>query len=392
VVDTGGPHPLVVGEVGASNGDEAAPTVLIYGHFDVQPEGDLSLWESPPFVPEVRDGWLYGRGTADDKGQLYVMLKAVQLMARDGALPVNVRVACDGEEEVGGDSIVDFIGQDERGADACLILDGSMVRRDVPAFVVATRGIGYYHVRVRTGDRDLHSGVYGGAALNAIHALTTMLDAVVALPPELRAGAAPPTSEEVASWAELAPGNEVLEAQGARPADERAADELYLRTCAAPSVDVNGIHGGEPDLQKTVLPVEAHANVSIRLAPGQDAEEIDAAFQRLLQAAAPAGADVQIERWALNAPGLIDPDSAPVRLALDAFERALGTRPLLTRIGGTLPIVAALDARGIPAILSGFDLPDGNVHSPNERLRAEYVPLGVETVRETLVALGGLRS
>jgi acetylornithine deacetylase/succinyl-diaminopimelate desuccinylase-like protein len=343
-------------------------------------------------VPEVRDGWLYGRGTADDKGQLYVMLKAVQLMARDGALPVNVRVACDGEEEVGGDSIVDFIGQDERGADACLILDGSMVRRDVPAFVVATRGIGYYHVRVRTGDRDLHSGVYGGAALNAIHALTTMLDAVVALPPELRAGAAPPTSEEVASWAELAPGNEVLEAQGARPADKRAADELYLRTCAAPSVDVNGIHGGEPDLQKTVLPVEAHANVSIRLAPGQDAEEIDAAFQRLLRAAAPTGADVQIERWALNAPGLIDPDSAPVRLALDAFERALGTRPLLTRIGGTLPIVAALDARGIPAILSGFDLPDGNVHSPNERLRAEYVPLGVETVRETLVALGGLRS
>jgi len=200
-----------------------------------------------------------------------------------------------------------------------------------------------------------------------------------------------PEVEELDSWSLLDPGAEVLAVQGARPADERAAEELYLRTCAAPSVDVNGVHGGEPDLQKTVLPVEAHANVSIRLAPGQDAAQIDEAFQRLLRSAAPGGADVEIERWALNPPGQIDPASRAIRIGLDAFERVLGTRPLLVRIGGTLPVFPALEARGIPTIFSGFDVPEGNIHSPNERLLAEYLPLGVETIRETLLALGGLR-
>lgn len=392
LADVGGPNPLVVGEIPASSNAAKAPVVLLYGHFDVQPEGDLTLWESPPFAPEMRDGWVYGRGTADDKGNLYLLLKAARLLAEEGMLPVNIRVVCDGEEEIGGDSIVHFIARDERGADACLIFDGAMARRGVPTFVVATRGIAYYHVRVRTGERDLHSGVFGGAALNAIHALAAMLDAVRALPEELRKGAIPPTSEELASWAELDPGAKVLAIQGARPVDDQAADELYLRTCAAPSVDVNGIQGGEPDLQKTVLPVEAHANVSIRLAPGQNAEEIDRVFQRLLRAAAPVGADIEIERWALNSPGRIDPSAPAIRAGLDVFERVVGTRPLLARVGGTLPIIPALEARGIPTILSGFDLPDGNVHSPNERLLAEYLPLGVTAVRETLVALGGLPS
>lgn len=392
LVELGGPSPLVVGEIRASQAAERAPTVLLYGHVDVQPEGDLGRWDSPPFEPEVRDGWIYARGAADDKGNLYLLLKGAALLAAEGELPVNVRVACDAEEEVGGHSIVDFVLRDEGAADACLIYDGAMARRGVPAFVVATRGIGYYHVRVRTGERDLHSGVYGGAALNAVHALTQMLGAVVAVPPELREGAAPPSAEEVEGWRRLDAGRDVLAAQGARPADERAAEEFYLRTCTQPAVDVNGIRGGEADLQKTVLPVEAHANVSIRLAPGQDPEAIDRAFTRLLRDAAPPGADVEIERWALNPPGLVDPGAAAIRLALDAFERVVGTRPLLTRIGGTLPVVAALGARRIPTILTGFDLPEGNVHSPNERLLAEYVPLGVEATRETLRALGGLRA
>jgi acetylornithine deacetylase/succinyl-diaminopimelate desuccinylase-like protein len=384
-------HPLALGEIRASTGAAQAPTVLLYGHFDVQPPAPLDLWESDPFEPELRGGYLYCRGAVDDKGNAYLLLKAARLLAEEGALPVNVRVAFDGEEEIGGHSIVDFLAADRRGADACLIFDSGMPREDTPAFDLAVRGLVYFHVRLRTGERDLHSGVFGGAALNAVHALARTLEAVVALPVELGAGVIAPTEEEIRSWQELDPGTVVLAEAGARPLDPDAADELYLRTFAAPAVDVNGIHGGEPVLQKTVLPVFAEANVSIRLAPGQDVEEIAAAFERLLREAAPEGAELEVERRSSSPPGRIPPDAPAVRLAQDAFERVLGRRPLLLRSGGTIPLVPALSDRGIPTILSGFALPGANIHSPNERLLARYVPLGVEAARETLVALGGLR-
>jgi acetylornithine deacetylase/succinyl-diaminopimelate desuccinylase-like protein len=362
----------------------------VYGHFDVQPPGDSALWDSPPFAPEIRDGWIYGRGVADDKGNLYLLLKAVELLAAAGELPVNVRIACDGEEETGGSSIVGFLEADERGADACLIFDGDMPERGLAAFNVGTRGLVYFHVRARTGERDLHSGLYGGAALNAVHALSQSLAAVVSLPPELRTGIATPSEEELSAWRQLEPGSEVLLREGARPADGRAAEELYVRTFAAPAVDVNGIHGGEAELVKTVLPVEAHANVSIRLAPGQDVEEIAAAFERLLRAAAPPGTDLEIERKGESPPGLVPPDARAVKLAQDAFERVLGRRPLLLRTGGTLPIVPALAARGIPTVLTGFAAPGHNMHSPNERFPLEHVTRGVETARETIAALADL--
>ncbi|MDQ3891194.1 MAG: M20/M25/M40 family metallo-hydrolase [Actinomycetota bacterium] len=389
LVSTDG-HPLAVGELAASSGREDAPTVLLYGHFDVQPPGVLALWESPPFEPAVRDEWIYARGVADDKGNLYLLLKAAALLAGEARLPVNVRVVCDGEEETGGDSVVDFLAEDERGADACLIFDGPMAKLDVPAFQVGTRGLVYFHVRARTGERDLHSGLFGGAALNAVHALMQSLAAVVAEPRELRQGLVQPTEEELAAWRELEPGDRVLAFEGARPKDARAAEEFYLRTLAGAAVDVNGFRGGEPNLQKTVLPVEAEANVSIRLAPEQDVEEIVAAFERLLTAAAPEGTDVEIERWASSPAGRVAPDSRAVQLARDAFERALGRRPLLLRSGGTLPIVPALANKGIPTILTGFDVPGGNIHSPNERFLARYLPLGVAAARETLLGFAGL--
>jgi acetylornithine deacetylase/succinyl-diaminopimelate desuccinylase-like protein len=382
--------PLVVGEIPASNGANGAATILLYGHFDVQPPAPLDLWESEPFEPEVRDGYIYARGAVDDKGNAYLLLKAAQQLASEGALPVNVRVAFDGEEETGGHSIVEFLEGDERGADACIIFDSGMPREDVPAFDLGVRGIIYYHLRLWTGDRDLHSGVFGGAALNAAHALMRTLEAVVSMPEELHAGVTEPTAEERASWGELDPGEAVLAEAGGRPMDEHAAEEFYARTVAGSAVDVHGIAVGEPNFQKTVLPVAAEANVSIRLAPGQDVEEIDAVFQRLLRDATPAGADLEIECWASSPAGLIPPDSPAVRLAQEAFERVLGRRPLLLRSGGTLPIVPALADKGIPTILSGFALPGANMHSPNERLLARYVPLGVATARETLVALADL--
>ena len=388
-------HPLVIGEFRASEDADGAPTVIAYGHFDVQPAAPLDLWESPPFEPAVRDGWLYARGVADDKGQLYILLKAAALLAAEGALPVNVRFTCDGEEESGGHSIIDFLEADERGGDACVIFDGNMLAPDKPAFFVATRGIAYFHVKVRTGERDLHSGVFGGAAMNASHVLLQVLGAVLpqngSVPESLRAGIVRPSDEEIESWSALESGSAALAAQGARPADPRAAEEYYLRTCVEPAVDVHGVVGGEPRLQKTVIGVEAEANVSIRLVPGQDEKAIAAEMERLMRDAVPEGADIEIELIASAPAALVDPDDPAIKLGQDAFERVIGARPLLIRIGGSLPVMAALETKEIPTILTGFDLPEGNIHSPNERFRVDHIALGVETAKELFRSLAGLR-
>ena len=309
---------------------------------------------------------------------------------------MNVRFVCDGEEETGGHQVVAFIERDKRGADAAVIFDSAMPEPGAPVFHTGTRGLVYLHVRVRTGERDLHSGVFGGAALSATDALMRTLQGVLpgedGLPPEpLRAGSVPPSDDELRAWTELASGADVIAEGGARPSDSRAAEEFYLRTWAHPAVTVNGIVGGEAELQKTVLPVVAEANVSIRLAPGQDPDEITPVMERLLREAAPESADVEVERWSSARAGLVPPDAPAIRLALDAFERVIGARPLLIRVGGTLPIVPALADKGIATVLTGFDLPEGNIHSPNERLRVEHVPLAVEAAKELFRAFAQLR-
>ncbi len=317
-------QPLIIGDLPSSN--RSAPTVLVYGHVDVQPPDPLELWESEPFALEERDGWLYGRGVADDKGQLYVLLKAAAELSAAGELPVNVRVACDAEEESGGHQIVDFLAADERDADAAVIFDSGMTTRGVPEFNVATRGLVYFHLVVRTGSRDLHSGVYGGAALNAFHALNAMLAAVLprdgVLPEPLRAGIVPPTDEEIAGWAELVPGAQLLAEAGARQAYGKAAEEFYLRTTAEPALDVHGVTGGSPILQKTVLPVAAEANLSIRLAPGQDVDTIARAHAVLFE---PAGAHSPGRAPDPARPGglraLVRPPPAARPLGWDAADR-----------------------------------------------------------------------
>ncbi len=389
-----GEQPLAIGEVRASRDADSAPTILCYGHFDVQPPDPLDLWESEPFVLTERDGWLFARGIADDKGQLFMLLEAARRLAAAGELPVNVRFTCDGEEETGGHSIVDFLAADERGADAAIVFDSGMIKPGLPAFNIAVRGMSYFHVTVRTGARDLHSGVYGGSSMNAMHALMQALGGVLPhagrVPEALRVGIAPVAPEESAGWSALPTGAEELAAQGSTPVDDRAEEEFYVRTWTEPAVDVHGLAGGSPHLQKTVLPVFAEANVSIRLAPGQTVEEIAPTFERLIREAAPAGAEVEIDLWS-SAPGAIVPPDAPaVQLALDAFEHTVGTRPLLIRSGGTIPIVPALTERGIPAIVTGFALNDSNIHSPNERMLAEYLPLGVATAEEVFRRLGSL--
>jgi acetylornithine deacetylase/succinyl-diaminopimelate desuccinylase-like protein len=396
LTDFGG-RPLALGELRASSDSDSAPTVLVYGHFDVQPPAPLDRWESPPFEPTIRGEWLYGRGVADDKGQLYLLLKAAALLAAEGALPVNVRVACDGEEEIGGHTIVHWLARDDRGADAAVIFDAHMPQRGQPAFYIATRGLCYFHVRVTTGERDLHSGTFGGAALSATHALIGTLSGVLAgpdgrLPESLRKGVIPPTEQELADWSSQRPGADLLSGQGARPMDARADEEFYVRTWAEPSLDVNGVEGGSPQLQKTVIPVSAEANLSIRLAAGQKVEEMVPEIERLLRESAPAGAEVEVDAWATTEPGLVSPDSPAIRLGQAAFERVVGARPLLLRSGGSLPVVPALAEQAIPTIMTGFDLPEGNLHSPNERLLVEHVPLGVAAAQELFRQLAGLRT
>ena len=387
-------QPLAVGEIRASSDADTARTVLCYGHFDVQPPDPLELWESSPFEPEIRGEYLYGRGVADDKGQLYLMLAAARELAAAGALPVNVRFVCDGEEETGGQSVLGYLAGDDRGADVAVIFDSGMIARDVPAFNIATRGLVYFHVTLRSGERDLHSGHFGGAALNAVTALCELLASVSArdgrLAEPLRAGIHPPTAEELEGWSALPAGADELSLAGVAPMDADAARDYYVRTFAEPALDVNGILGGSPTLEKTVLPVRAEANVSIRLAPGQDPDAIAASFTELLQANAPDGATLDIELMSRADPGIVDPDSRAVTLGLDAFERALGVRPVLTRSGGTLPIVSALSGHGIPTIITGFSLPDGNIHSPNERLLVEYIESGIAAARALFQEFAGL--
>jgi acetylornithine deacetylase/succinyl-diaminopimelate desuccinylase-like protein len=393
IVDWHG-QPLAVGEIPASAGADSAPTVLCYGHFDVQPADPLALWDSEPFEPEIRDERLYGRGVADDKGQLYMLLAGARALAQAGTLPVNVRFACDGEEETGGHSIVEFLEADERGADAAIIFDSGMIREDVPAFNIATRGLVYFHVELATGKTDLHSGLYGGAALNAAHALIRTLEPLLAadgrLAEPLRQGIVAPSAQELEDWKQLPGGSDELAGQGAHAADPTAAEEFYIRTTAEPALDVNGIETGSPQLEKTVLPVRAVANVSVRLAPGQDPDTIAWAFEQLIEAAAPEGAELKVERWSSARPGIVPPDARAIQLGQDAFERVLGVRPALIRSGGTLPIVAALADKGIATIISGFSLPDAQVHAPNENMPARYVPLGIETVKALLEDLGKL--
>jgi acetylornithine deacetylase/succinyl-diaminopimelate desuccinylase-like protein len=389
-----GEKELALGEIPASTDPGNAPTVLCYGHFDVQPPAPLDLWASDPFELTFRDDWAYARGVTDDKGQVFILLKAAQQLVEANALPVNIRIAFDGEEEIGGHTIVDYLAVDDRGADAAVIFDGGMLRVDVPVIDLSVRGLIAFDVKVQTGERDLHSGLYGGAALNAIHVLMRCFQSVLAgpdgrLPTPLREGIAPPTQVELDEWRALPPGADELRGQGARPLDARAAEEFYLRTWAEPSADVNGILGGKPGLRNTTLSVHASGEFTIRLAPGQRVETIGAAAERLVREAAPEGADVEV-KWAGSPPALVKPDAPAIQLGLRAFEKVLGVKPLLVRGGGTLPIMPALVDKGIPTVLTGFGLPESNVHSPNERFLLRYFEQGVATAAELYTAFAEL--
>ncbi len=384
-----GGHPIAIGELRAARAD--APTVLSYGHYDVQAPGPPEAWDSPPFEPTERDGRLYARGAADDKGNFLPLLHVGCELARGGELPVNVRFLVEGEEEIGSASVLRRLGQGEDEADCALVFDTIMVDVRTPAITIASRGLVSARVEVRTGVRDLHSGFYGGAVLNAAHVLLAMLaevapDAAGRARPELAAGVAAVSPEERASWDRLPPGADAIADVGAIGVAPEAGNEFYERTGAATAVEVNMVEVGEP---RTIVPASARAHVSVRLAPGQRAAEIGAALERLLRAAAPEGAEVSIE-MDLADPALFDPAHPALQLAAGAMERACGTPPALVRLGGTLPLLAVLAERGMPAVVSGFALPDDAFHAPNESFRLESLRLGEAAARELYRTLAEL--
>jgi acetylornithine deacetylase/succinyl-diaminopimelate desuccinylase-like protein len=302
-----------------------------------------------------------------------------------------VRFLIEGEEEVGSRSVLERLKVGEDEADCAIVFDSLMVDERTPAITLGTRGLARAAIEVRTGRRDLHSGLYGGAVLNAAHVLLAMLSAVMPnaegrAPAELGAGVAAPGDAERRSWERLPAGADVIADAGAIEVTAGAAEQFHERTGAAAAVDVNMVEVGEP---RTIVPSVARAQVSVRLAPGQQPEQVGAELERLLRASAPEGAEVSIE-IDLAGPALFDAADPALRLAAEAMERACGTPAAFVRMGGTLPLLSALADRGMPAIVSGFALPDDAFHAPNESYRLESLRLGEATARELYAALAQL--
>ncbi len=392
LVPTAG-NPLAVGELRSFRDD--APTVLIYGHYDVQSVAPREEWHSHPFEPEVRDGRIYARGASDDKGNFLPLLHVACRLALAGELPVHVRVLVEGEEEVGGHHALDWLEADERGADCAIVFDAGMEDEDTPALTLGVRGIMQLAVDVRTAPRNLHSGMYGGAALNASHALIQALSPLLPnadglLRDELRAGRSEPTGDERASWSQLEHGSAVLDEVGATPLSESSTNDFYVRNWSEPSFDVNGIAAGDAQHPRTILLGAARAMISIRLAPGQDAVQIRDTAERLIREATPEGAELTITRHGLGRPAMFDPSLPALKLARAAIHRATGTDPVLVRSGGSIPILATLADRGIPTILSGFSLPGDDLHAPNESYRLASLYLGEDAAARLYAALSEL--
>jgi len=391
-------HPIVLAEW---RGAPAAPTVLIYGHYDVQPVEPLDEWESPPFEPTVRDGRLYGRGTADDKGQLYMHVKALEahLTAR-GSLPVNVVLVAEGEEEVGSPSFAPFLDahRERLDCDVVVISDTGMFAEGVPSLGFSLRGLAYFEIHVTGAKSDLHSGEYGGAVANPGNALAKIVaslhtaDGKVAVPgfyddvldwdEETRAQIRTLPHDDGAYRAELGVG--ALAGEKGYSTLER----LWVR----PTCDVNGLLSGYTgEGAKTVLPNRAMAKVSFRLVPDQTPAKVRELFEKHVARVAPEGVRVEVKELHGGRPWRAKIEGAAFEAAAQALEDTFGKRPVLMGGGGSIPIVPEMEERlGATALLVGFSLPGCNLHAPNEWLSVAYYRKGIETLVRLYDNLGGL--
>ncbi|CCH56787.1 peptidase M20 [Fibrisoma limi BUZ 3] len=380
-------HPVVYGEKIV---DPAKPTVLVYGHYDVQPADPYELWQTPPFEPTIRNERIYARGACDDKGQFYMHVKAIEAMIATDGLPCNVKVMIEGEEEVGSDHLGTFVAEhrDMLKADVILISDTSIISNDTPSLETGLRGLSYVEVEVTGPNRDLHSGVYGGGVANPVNVLCEM---IASLKDENGQIMIPGFYDKVtdlsdAERAELAKAPFDLEEYkrdlGIAEVAGEAGYSTNERTSIRPTLDVNGIWGGYTGQgAKTVLPSKAHAKISMRLVPNQNPDEITEMFARHFTAIAPPTVSVKVTPHHGGLPYVTPTDSVEFEAASRAFEQAWGKKPIPTRGGGSIPIVALFERElGIKSILMGFGLDSDALHSPNESYGLFNFYKGIETI------------
>ena len=382
-------HPLVYADWLHASGK---PTVLCYGHYDVQPPDPLEEWISPPFDPTVRDGNLFARGSADDKGQMYMHIKAVEaLRAVNGTLPVNLKFLIEGEEEVGGESIAQYVAENpaKLKADVALVSDTEMFAEGLPTLCIGLRGLVYTEIEARGPARDLHSGMYGGAAPNAVFGLVELLSQLkdangVIQIPGIYDDVEPPGPAKKHSWTALPfDEKEFLKNEvGSTRLTGEPGYSVLERVWARPTLEVHGIAGGFTAAgAKTVIPARATAKVSIRLVPKQDPEKIIAAYKKFVKEKTPAGIETEVRILSAGPAIIVNPDHPAIHVAAQSFRDILGKETVFIRSGGSIPIVGDFATHlGIPTILMGFGLPDDGLHSPNEKYKVANYYAGIMTI------------
>ncbi|HWT67202.1 MAG TPA: dipeptidase [Terracidiphilus sp.] len=382
-------HPLVYADWLHAAGK---PTVLCYGHYDVQPVDPIDEWHTPPFEPTERDGNIYARGAVDDKGQVWAQVKALEsLLAPNKALPINVRVLFEGEEEVGGESIAAYVASKppELKSDFALVSDTELFAPGLPTLCVGLRGMIYTEIEVVGAKTDLHSGMYGGAAPNPFVALAQIIAKLKdenghILIPGFYDNIIPPSAEEHAAWKSLPFDEEHYRKTevGSRQLVGEAGYSVLERTWARPSLDVHGIPGGFTGAgAKTVIPAKALAKVSMRLVPGQVPAKAFALYKAYVEKIAPAGVDIAVRLIHSGDPCLVRVDNPFIQAATRALHEVWQKDTVFIRSGGSIPIVGDFDRNlGIPSVMMGFGLPDDNIHAPNEKFNLTNFELGIRSL------------
>ena len=380
-------HPIVYGE---KIFDPSLPVVLVYGHYDVQPADPIDLWDTDPFEPEVRDEKIYARGACDDKGQFFMHVKAFEAMVQTGAPMCNIKFMIEGEEEVGSDNLAVFVkeNKDRLKSDVILISDTSIISNDTPSITVGLRGLSYVEVEVTGPNRDLHSGVYGGAVANPINILSDMISSLHDENNHITVPGFYDKVRELSSDEREAIANRPFD-KGEYTSDLEISDvhgengyTTIERVGIRPTLDVNGIWGGYTgEGAKTVLPSKAYAKISMRLVPNQVSHEITELFTNHFKAIAPEGVQVQVTPHHGGEPVVVSTESDAYRAASDAFTESFGKEPIPTMEGGSIPIVALFkEELGIDTILMGFGLDSDAIHSPNEHYGLFNFYKGIETI------------
>jgi len=380
-------YPIVYGEKII---DTKLPTVLVYGHYDVQPADPIELWHSGPFEPVIKDGKIYARGACDDKGQMYMHVKAFELMMQTNSLPCNVKFMIEGEEEIGSDNLAEFVKQNKAKlkADVILISDTGIIANDIPSITVGLRGLSYIEVEVTGPNRDLHSGLYGGAVANPINILCEMIAKMkddknhISIPgfyDDVEILSAEERAEMAKAPFSLDEYKKALDLSDIHGEDGYTTNE---RNSIRPTLDVNGIWGGYTgEGAKTVIASKAYAKISMRLVPHQNSSKITELFKNYFESIAPKSVKVKVKPHHGGEPVVTPSTSVAYKAASNAMEATFGKKPIPVRSGGSIPIVAMFKSElGLDSVLMGFGLDSDAIHSPNEHFGVFNYLKGIETI------------